>query len=380
MALRFVFYFLLLTLLACKKEGQSADLTMVENTPMVKYAGGFRISSTGGITTLTVKNTYPGSTESFTYALINRKYTDSVTLAKDAFDAVVLTPLRSIVVTSTTHLPALDLLNVTDRLIGFPGLDYISSEAVRDRIRKDELRELGSNEGLNTEIIIDLKPEAVIGFNVAGSNKPYELIERAGIPVLLNGDWVEGSPLAKAEWIKFFGVLFEKEKEADSIFDKIEKQYLSAKSMAVSIENSPTVMSGAVYRDVWYLPNGNSPEAQFLNDAGANYLWKDSAGTGSLELSFETVLEHASQADIWISPSSYKSLDEMINANPHYAQFKAFKERNVWSFANTTGEKGGIVYYELGSSRPDLVLKDIIKICHPKLLPDYETTFFKPLE
>ena len=135
-----------------------------------------------------------------------------------------------------------------------------------------------------------------------------------------------------------------------------------------------------MHKDVWYLPNGTSPEAQILKDANANYLWQNTTGSGSLALSFEAVFEKGKAATLWLSPSYYSSMEAMKKANDHYTQFEAFKNKNIYSFVNTTGETGGVMYYELGTARPDLVLKDIIKICHPELLKNYETFFFKPLE
>jgi iron complex transport system substrate-binding protein len=134
-----------------------------------------------------------------------------------------------------------------------------------------------------------------------------------------------------------------------------------------------------MYKDVWYLPNGASAEAQFLNDANANYLWSDTKDTGSIALSFETVFDKAKTIDLWLSPSYYSSYEALEKSNAHYTEFSAFNDKKIFTFANTIGETGGVTYYELGMARPDLVLKDMIKICHPELLQDYETTFFKPL-
>jgi iron complex transport system substrate-binding protein len=135
-----------------------------------------------------------------------------------------------------------------------------------------------------------------------------------------------------------------------------------------------------MHKDIWYLPNGTSPEAQILKDANVNYLWSETSGAGSLALSFETVYEKAKNADLWLSPSYFPSFDALEKANEHYTKFEAFKNKAVFTFANTTGETGGVLYYELGTARPDLVLKDIIKICHPELLKNYQPYFFKPLE
>jgi len=299
---------------------------------------------------------------------------------RDQYDAVITTPISSIIVTSTTHIPALELLNEEDKLVGFPGTDYISSEKTRALIDSGVVRELGKNESINTEVLLELQPELVIGFGVDGVNKTFNTIQKANIPVVYNGDWTEASPLAKAEWLKFFGVLFNKEKQADSIFNTIETNYLEAKKIASKATNKPTILAGAMHKDVWYLPNGKSSEAQFMRDANTNYLWNDTSGSGSLALNFESVLEKAQDADLWISPSHYTSLEQLQKANPHYEKFKAFKTKNIHSFSLTTGKTGGVLYYELGLSRPDLILKDIIKICHPELLKTYQTTFFKELE
>jgi iron complex transport system substrate-binding protein len=220
----------------------------------------------------------------------------------------------------------------------------------------------------------------VIGFGINGNNKTFETIKKSGIPVIYNGDWNEASPLAKAEWIKFFGVLYDKTKKADSIFNQIESDYLEAKKIALQVKNRPTVLSGAMHKDVWYLPNGTSPEAQILNDANVNYLWSNTTGNGSLALSFEAVFEKAKDADIWLSPSYYTSYEALEKANEHYTKFKAYKNKTVFTFANTTGKTGGVLYYELGTARPDLVLKDIIKICHPEQLKNYKPYFFKSLD
>lgn len=135
-----------------------------------------------------------------------------------------------------------------------------------------------------------------------------------------------------------------------------------------------------MHKDVWYLPNGTSPEAQILKDANVNYLWSETSGTGSLALSFEAVFDKAKDADLWLSPSYYNSLNALEKANQHYTKFDAFTNKNIYSFANTTGKTGGVLYYELGTARPDLVLKDVIKICHPELLQNYTPYFFKALK
>ncbi len=372
------FLILLFIVSACKNETKNEVLEIPETKQLeLKYAKGFSVKYFETHKELIILKPWPKSEKSYTYLLPN----ESIIIERKpkAFDGTIDRSIKKIVVTSTTHIPALELLDVEQALVGFPGTDYISSKKTRKRINEGNVRELGKNEGINTEVLLELNPDVVIGFGVDGVNKTFETIKKAGIPVIYNGDWVESSALAKAEWIKFFGVLFNKEKEADSIFNTIERNYLAAKEIAKQAKHQPTVLSGAMHKDVWYLPNGSSPEAQFLKDANVNYLWSDSTGNGSLALSFEVVLDKAKDADLWLSPSYYSSFEQLKETNDLYTNFKAFNAQNIYTFSNTIGATGGVLYYELGTARPDLVLKDIIKICHPELLEDYTPYFFKRL-
>lgn len=366
--------------MACKNETKpNLNIESDHVNSEFKYAKGFSISEHSGFKVLTIKNPWPTAEKEYNYALVNQDMLSKITLNKDEFDGIITIPIQKIVVTSTTHIPALELLNVEETLVGFPGSDYISSQKTRARIDNGNIRELGKNEGINTEVLLELKPDAIVGFGIDGNNKTFETIKKSGIPVIYNGDWVEASSLAKAEWIKFFGVLYNKEMEADSIFNQIESDYMEAKKIASNVKNRPTVLSGAMHKDVWYLPNGTSPEAQLLKDANVNYLWSETTGKGSLALSFEAVFEKAKDADLWLSPSYYSSFEALETASEHYTTFKAFKNKNIYTFVNAKGATGGVLYYELGTTRPDLVLKDLIKICHPELLEDYTPYFFKPL-
>ena len=365
----------------CKHQQKETPSKEINNSTIQKnkYAKGFEITAYDSYKVLTIKSPWPNSEQSYSYILVNENNLEHLSIPKNKFDGVISIPLKKIVVTSTTHIPALELLNVEQTLVGFPGLDYISSENTRKRIDIGVIRELGKNESINTEVLLTLSPDAVIGFGIDGKNKNFETIKNSNIPIIYNGDWVENSPLAKAEWIKFFGALYGKEKEADSIFNTIEANYLNTKALATKVKNIPTILSGAMHNDIWYLPNGDSTEAQLLKDANTDYLFKDHTGTGSLSLNFETVFTRASHADIWLSPSNYKSLQSLEDSNSHHAMFEAFQNKNVYSFTNTTGKSGGVLYFELGMTRPDLVLMDLIKICHPGLLDDYEPYFFKKL-
>jgi iron complex transport system substrate-binding protein len=230
------------------------------------------------------------------------------------------------------------------------------------------------------EVLIDLSPDVVVTFAVKGGNKSASTMQKAGIPVLYNSDWTETHPLGKAEWIKFFGALFDKEELASELFNQIELDYNEAKALAAKAVATPTVLSGAMYKDIWYLPQGNSWAAQFIKDANGKYLWQDSEGTGSISLNLESVLEQGKEAQFWIGPGQFTSYQQMIDTHAVYGQFDAFQQKKVFSFTTIKGATGGVLYYELAPHRPDIVLKDIIKILHPELLPEHQLYFFSQLD
>lgn len=359
----------------CKQETKVSDKISSENT--VKYAKGFSIENYNGYTIITVKNPWPKASKTYQYLLKEKNG-----IIPDSLKSLmkINIPLKNIVVTSTTHIPSLEMLNEENSLVGFPNLDYISSDKVRALIEAKKIKELGNNQSLNTEVLIDLQPEVIIGYGLDNNNPTLDNLQKSGLKVMLNGDWNEETPLGKAEWIKFFGALYGKQKEANEIFDKIEKDFLKTTEIAKMATSKPTILAGDMFEDKWYLPKGTSWGSQLLAQAKGDYLWKETSGTGSLSLSFETVLEKAKEADFWITSGQFSSLKQMTDANPHYEQFKAFQNKNVYSFTRKKGKSGGVLYYELAPNRPDLVLKDLVKILHPELLVGYEPFFFEKLK
>ena len=362
-------------LFSCKQENKLTN-TIKTNT-LVKYAKGFGIQNYSNHKKLIITSPYPNAKQALEYIIIPKGNQIPDSLKKRN---IIRTPIEKLVVTSTTHIPMLELLEVEKSLVGFPNLKYISSTKTRARIDNDEIIELGNEEWMNTEILLDLSPELLIGFSMSSNNKMFNTIEKAGIPVVLNGDWLEETPLGRAEWIKFFALFFDKEKEADSIFSTIETQYNEALAIAKNATSKPTVLSGVLFKDVWSLPAGESFVAQFLKDANTSYLWSDTKGKGSLALSFEAVYDKGQPAEFWIAPGHYNSYEQLENANKHYTKFDAFTKKRIFSFTQKKGDTGGALYYELAPVQPHIVLKDIIKITHPELLIDYSPFYLEPLQ
>lgn len=375
--LYYLLFFVALSVSGCKSDTKRTTDKNVAVTNTITHANGLQIYRYDGYTVVKVTNPWPEAQQGFTYVMQKKGATVPDSLKQYT---TVQIPLKTVVVTSTTHIPSLELFNAETTLTGFPGTDFISSEKTRVRIDSGKVKEAGANETLNTEVLIDLAPDAVVGFSISGTNKALATLEQSGLKVLYNGDWTEQTPLGKAEWIKFFGALYDQEDKADKLFADIEKQYNDALTLAQKATTKPTVLGGAMFQDQWYLPQGGSWAALFLKDAKSNYLWAGTEGTGSLTLSFETVLDKAQDADVWVGPGQFTTYKEMTDANPHYAQFKAFKTKNVYSYSSKKGATGGLLYFELAPTRPDLVLKDLIAILHPDLMPGYQLHFFEKLK
>ena len=369
---KFIFIVSFFLLTGCKKNETAEIATSEIPQNSIEFASGLSIVKHEGYSIVTVSNPWPNATKTFVYVLKEKeaKVPDSL----QSYTTIQV-PLESVVVTSTTNIPFLEMLDVENKLTGFPHTDYISSEKTRALIDKGSVKNVGQNEKLNIEQLIELSPDLIVTFGVDNNNPMLDNLKKSGLNVLIQADWMEQSPLGKAEWIKLYGALFGKEDKAKELFDKIVTSYNQAKKLVAEIPASSTVLYGSMYKDVWYVAKGNSWVAKFMKDAQANYLWSDLEGTGSQGLSFEKVLDKAKTANFWIVSGSFKTLDELQKANPHYSEFDAFANKSVYCLESMVGATGGTIYYELSPSRPDLVLKDYVKIFHPDLLPSYEFTF-----
>ena len=374
---KIVIFVALLFAFSCKESPAENKKSVAVVSNQIQYAEGFSIYKHDGFSIVNVVNPWPNSTKKYTYILKEKNGIIPDSLQKYTNISV---PVKNIVVTSTTHIPSLEMLEVENSLSGFPNLDYISSEKVRSLIEQGKVKELGQNQSLNTEVIIDLNLDVLIGYDIDNKNPTLDNLEKSGIKVMLNGDWNEQTPLGKAEWIKFFGVLYGKEKMANSIFTDIEKEYNNTVNLVKKATKKPTVLAGDIFEGTWYLPKGSSWGSQLIKEAGGQYLWEETQGTGSLSLSFEVVFEKAKDADFWITSGQFSTIKEMQKANPHYNQFFAFQHKKVYSFNSKKGKTGGILYYELAPNRPDLVLKDLVWIFHPELLPEYKPYFFEQMK
>lgn len=362
---------------SCKETNKEKSNLGENITNSITYAKGFSLHDFSNYKKLQIYNSFKGDSIGQEYFLVPKSQKIPKAIKEKN---IIRIPIERIVVTSTTHIPMLELIGVENKLVGFPNTDYISSEKTRLLIENGQVQDIGQEQSINTEILIELQPELVVGFGVNSINQSFQNIKKMGVPVLMNSDWLEQTPLGRAEWIRLFGALFQKDSLATSQFNKIASDYNIIREKALQSSNKPTILSGSLFQDVWHMPAGNSFVSHFLNDAKTDYLWKNSKGTGSLSLSLESVLDKGKNAEFWIAPGFFTSKDVMLQNSPHYKEFSAFTQDNIYTYANKKGATGGVLYFELATARPDLVLQDLVNIFHPEIFPKNEMVFFSKLD
>jgi iron complex transport system substrate-binding protein len=363
----------------CIPEGQfSADVDYFPEKASLQYTDGFSIEYHNSYKVLTVKTPWPGAAESVQYALVQ-----CGAPAPEGFldEQIIEVPVKSIVTMSTSYLPFLDELGVLDRLVGLDDATYVSNPAVLKMAEEGKLTMLGYGSAVNVEKALELKPGLIMTY---GSGAPeydaHPVLIQAGLKVAINAEWLDTSPLGRAEWGKFIAAFFNKEADAEALFAEKAARYNELKALTASLTEKPTVFTASAYQGTWNVPGGKSFAAAFLTDAGAAYLWADDASTGSLPLAFEAVFEKAQNADYWLNVGFFFTLADLTAADARYADFAAFQNGDVWNNDAKASPNGGNDYYESAVAHPEIVLADLVKIFHPDLLPDHELVYYRQLK
>lgn len=344
----------------------------------VQYSTGFSIEYFGHYKVLTVNTPFPGATESFQYALVQ-----CGTPAPEGFieEQIIEVPVKSIVTLSTSYLPFLEKLGVLDKLVGLDDATYVSNETVLKMVADGKLKTIGSGAAVNVEQALDLQPDLIMAY---GSGAPeydaHPALIEAGLKVALNAEWLDTSPLGRAEWGKYMAAFFNKEAVAEKVFAETAKNYEDLKALAAQAEDKPTVFVGTPYEGTWYMPGGKSFAAAFFVDANASYPWTDTTDTGSLFLAFEEVFDKAKDADYWLNLGYVPDLKSLTDQDARFADFAAYQNGNVWNNDARTTATGGNDYYESAVANPDVVLADLIAVLHPELMENHTLTYLRQVK
>ncbi len=294
---------------------------------------------------------------------------------------IIRIPVKRVICFSTSHIGFISILNEQKSLVGFSGINYISDSVTRQLINEKKIVDVGYEESLNYELILSLKPDIVLVYGVESEKVGYlTKLEELGLPVVFVAEYLEDTPLAKAEWIRFFGVLYNQESYTDSLYAEIINDYNNIKSLASSFKEKPTVFSGLPWKDSWFISGGKSYVAQFINDAGGCYVWNDDTSHESFPLNLERVYHKAAKADYWINSGNANNLNDIKYVDERLTLFKAYSGKQVYNNNRRSANSDGNDYWESGVVKPQVILKDLVEIFHPGTFNNYTPYFYKHLE
>ena len=362
-----------LLLSTCGGGNKSTSASFNEELIPMKYAENLLMMKGEGYTRVQLRNPWDTTSVLSTYILVDKESEMPEQLPQGT---VVRTPLSKALVYTATHCNLIHELGAVSSIGGICEIQYIKVPEIVEGCKNGTIVNAGEGTNPDIEKIIDLHPDALM-------LSPYEnsgghgQVEKLKVPIIECADYMETSALGSAEWIRFYGMLFGKQALADSIFAEVEKNYNELKAMSTSQPVKPKLMCEWKSGSAWYVPGGRSTTGKLYHDAGAEYAFSHYPNSGAVPLSFETVFDKAQDADIWLMKYNHatdKTLTSMREDYGPYAQFKAFKQKQVYG-CNTAYKE----YYEDFPFHPDKVLKDLIKIFHPTLLPDYELKYFDKL-
>lgn len=363
-----------LLLSACGGGSKTSSLQAEGDTVRMKYSSLLQIVKHADYTVVTIRNPWDTLKVLHTYLLADREKPLPEHLPEGT---VVRTPLQKSVIYSSVHCSLWSELDELKGIGGVCGLEYIKLPQIQEGCRNGSIVNVGNSMNPDIERIIDLRPDAILlsPFENSGG---YGRVGKLNIPIIECADYMETSALGRAEWMRLYGLLLGKEAQADSLFAGIEKEYLTL-TQQVKSQNlkRPMVISEMKNSSAWYIPGGNSTMGRLYQDAGADYVFASLSNSGSVPLAFETVFDRGGNADIWLikyNQPQDKTYSELERDYAPYARFKAFQDRKVYG-CNTNH----VPFYEESPFHPELLLKDLIKIFHPELLPDYDLKYFSNL-
>lgn len=325
-----------------------------------------------------VLNPWDSSQRLGTFALVNEPFHDQNIVAEGA--VVVKIPVQSVISFSSTQWSVFLELGEIGRVKGILEGRNIHSPKMKGLLAEGLVQDVGTESAKNIELMIQMHPDVILySPYFDGNQDPLKVTGGALFPF---ADYLETTPLGRAEWIRVVGILTARQEEADAWFDDIESRYNKLKDWCAEVETRPTVFSDLAFNGQWYVAGGKSYIAQLFEDSGVDYIWKDNPSTASFPLDSETILAKARHADFWrvanssSLPMTYESLKR---ENAVYALFDAYKNRKI--IVCDIQETG---YFETSQIEPERLLADFIYLFHPEVMaehqPDYQTKYYRLLE
>jgi iron complex transport system substrate-binding protein len=355
---------------------EKAELTHAE-TFDIDYFDNYKV--------ITVNTPWAGATDDdvFQYVLVQC----GTPAPEDFEDALVIeVPTGTIISMSTSQLPQIVELGLVDQLVGVDSLAFINTPEVVDKAQAGELIEVGAGASVNVELVLDADPSLVM---VNGNGIPeydaHPALLEAGVPVVINADWVETTLLGRAEWIKFMAAFYNQEGEANELYDTIVEEYEAAAALVADLSEDEriTVLWNKYepFTEAWSIPGQQTWLGGLLTDAGVDWVLMEEAPDISGQLSFEQVYEAGLDAPIWVlNTFGISSVDALLAEDERNGDFAAVETGEVYNNEARVNANGGNDFWETGVTHPHLLLQDLIALFYPELLPDHELMFYNKLE
>ena len=372
----FSFVFLLF-IWSCKPEKSSriihSEISIVKN----KYAGLFEIRKSEKYTQVIIRN-LPEENPIDEFFLVDKK----IDIPDEISDnKIIRVPVQKVVCLSTTHISFIDLLNKTATIKAVSGSNYVNNKQVIQNIENGKVIDIGYEENIDIEQLITINPDVVFAYNIGNNlSSIITKAEKLKIPFVTINEYRENSILGQTEWLKLFAEFYKETENADSIYNKIVTEYNTVSKLCETVTNRPTILANMPWKADWHIPGGRSYIAQLINDAGGNYLWKEDSTIHNIASTTEKVYKKASKAQIWINPGQANSLNEIINTDTRLSGFEPYKKGEVYNCNAKKNANGSPEYYETSVVKPQILLKDLVKIFHPELLPNYELYYYQKLK
>ncbi len=322
-----------------------------------------------------------------TVARLKDDIRENATLQMGSHCDIVRTPLESNVVFTAPHCQLMYELGCKNAITGVCDKDYINIPDIKERVKLSDgkastsdtdkvIIDCGSSMQPDIERIIALKPEGLFisPFENSGG---YGKLDKLHIPIIETADYMETSPLGRAEWMKFYGLLFKSEERSDSLFSSIEKEYLALKAEAAKLPQGLSILTERKMGSVWYVPGGKSTMGILLKDANAKYIFADDTHSGSLAYGPERILSKGTQVDVWAFKyfgGKALSKSDLLAEYEGYKVLKAFNSNSIYQVDTSTQP-----YFELTSFHPEILLREFIILAHPKATQFGKLRFYQHL-
>ena len=356
----------LLLLVSCVSNKKTSLEAFNQDIYTPEYASGFKILGADNVqsTLIQVFNPWQGAKDVEMSSFISRNGEQ----APAGFTGPTIPAgAKQIVCMSSSYIAMLDALGQADRIVAVSGIDYVSNPYII--AHKDSIKDMGPE--MNYELLLGLKPDVVLLYGIGDAQTAVtDKLKELSIPYMYVGEYLEESPLGKAEWMVALSELTDSREKGIEIFSEIPKRYQTLKDLTASVEQRPTVMFNTPWNDSWIMPSTKSYMAQLVNDAGADYIYKENTSNSSAPIGLETAYGLIQKADYWINVGMASTLDELKAVNPKFTDAKSVREKTAYNNNLRLTATGGNEYWESAVVRPDIVLRDLIHIFHPELVSD----------